>query len=105
MTRLDWSRRPTYDTRPSDLPKATPIPRSQRRALAQKRAELRRQHRIANQPPEQKHAQHPAVVTVIQGQPQVWCQRCQCQIQTLTAEQYSIWREINPPQIKRVKKT
>jgi hypothetical protein len=103
MTKLDYSRRYTRLTIPSDLPKATPISRTQRRAYAKQRRELRKQHKLANQPPEQRHAQHPAVVAIDQGHAVLWCRRCRCCIVKLTQEEYEIWRQINPPRVLRAK--
>jgi hypothetical protein len=101
MTKMDYSRGYTHLTRPNELPAATPISRAQRAAYWAKKSNLKKKHEQANMPAEIRHADHPASVRSGYGRYVVWCDQCRCEITELTRQQYEVWRELNPPKVKK----
>lgn len=103
MTKMDYNRGYTSLTRPSDLPKATPVSRAQRAAYWAAKSQRKQQHKQVNQDPEILHAEHKSTVRSGNGKHYVWCDQCGCSVVELTAEEYAVWRELNPPKILRKK--
>jgi hypothetical protein len=81
---------------------ATPWTRTQRKAWATAKRNLRRQHEQANIAPEIRHASHQAQVQLIgHNQWGLWCKDCHTIITALTQEQVAIWKQLNPPRRQR----
>ena len=99
MTKMDYSRGYSRLKTASELPKATPISDSQRKALFAQKNQLRKQHLEVNQDPVIKHASHTATVKTGYGKSVLWCCECDCSITDLTQDEYKIWQELNPPKI------